>query len=208
MLQASPKNVIYVMRHGSTALDDSHRNDSWIDLPLSDEGRNEVVATLSDYLKLVPITCIYAAPFKRTQESAHILKSGMVSNPEIEISPESKTWNLGVLAGEVKQPNRKIVQSLLDHPDRKALNGESYNEFCKRFDAWLEKQKKDAAKEGPLLLVLSGSNCRRISELLFNDRDILDIDEAGLFMMYPDDSGWTAVVIAGHRDAEDHVLDS
>jgi broad specificity phosphatase PhoE len=205
MLATSPQ-VIYVMRHGRTALDAAHRTDSNLDLPLSDEGRRDVVEVLSDALKNVPIRCIYASNLKRTEETAHILKSGMPSNPEIEIRPDSDTWKLGSLAGEIKTNIRPFVLSLVANPDQKAPDGESYNEFTDRFDGFMdemEEEMESGDEPGPILIICSGSNCRRISERLFKDRDVLDIDESGLFMMYPaGDGNWSAVLI--HGGAENH----
>ncbi len=178
------KEFIYVMRHGRTALDELHRSDGWLDLPLSDEGRQNIVEVLSDYLKDIPFTCIYCAPLRRTEETAHILQSGISSHPEIELADEAMTWNLGSLAGD---------------PD-----GESYDDFTDRFDTWQDEQFDEVSDEGPFLEILSGSNCRRLSERLFNDRSVLDIDESGLFVMYKDVNGkWTADVICGHRDGDD-----
>jgi broad specificity phosphatase PhoE len=204
----SPRDVtgaplLYIMRHGRTALDVAHRSDGWLDLPLSDDGRREIVKVLSDYLKHARITCIYVAPLKRSMETGHILQSGIASKPDIEIAPEAITWNLGSLAGNPKQPNKSIVKDLLENPDKSAPDGESYGKFKERFDGWMEKQKKDAQRKGPFLIVLSGSNCRRISEKLFNDRSALDIDESGLFVMYFEYGKWTAEVVCGHRDKED-----
>jgi broad specificity phosphatase PhoE len=195
---------IYVMRHGQTALDKTHRSDGWIDLSLSDDGKKNVVATLADYLQEIPITCIYCSDLLRTEETAHIIQSGLVSHPKVIKCPEARTWNLGSLAGNPKKPNKKIVKDLLEHPSKSAPDGESYDEFKSRFDTFVEDQQKDAEKDGPLLLVLSGSNCRRISEMLYDDRSILDIDEAGLFMMYKSsNNSWSAKVIFGHRDEDE-----
>lgn len=202
--QPTQKQFIYVMRHGRTALDELHRSDGWLDLPLSDEGRQNIVEVLSDYLKDIPFTCIYCAPLRRTEETAHILQSGISSHPEIELADEAMTWNLGSLAGDPKQPNKVIVRDLLANPEKAAPDGESYEDFCGRFDTWQDKQFDEVGDEGPFLEILSGSNCRRLSERLFNDRSVLDIDESGLFVMYRDANGkWTADVIVGHRDEED-----
>lgn len=198
--------AIYVIRHGRTALDDTHRADGWLDLPLSDEGRQQIVQVLADYLRDVPITCIYCAPLKRTEETAHILQA-IPSHPEIEVAPEAMTWHLGDVAGSPKKANKAIVKYLLMHRGKKAPNGESYDDFTDRFDPWVDKMKEDAEKEGPILLVLSGSNCRRISECLFDNREMLDMDEAGLFVMKPTATGWTAQVIVGHRDDDDRAAD-
>lgn len=200
--------VIYLMRHGATALDDSHRSDSWIDLPLSDEGRNEVVGTMAEHLKGVPIQCIYTSDLKRAEETAHILKSGLTSDPDIEVKPAMRTWNLGDLAGDIKGGNKPMVVSLISHPNREAPNGESYNQFKERFDPFMEKQMKDVSsgrEPGPILQVLSGSNMRRMSEKLFDNRTILDVTESGLVMIYPTDGEWSAMVICGHKDDDDEA---
>ena len=174
------------------------------DLPLNDEGRQNIVVALSKFLKMVPITCIYTSPLRRTKETAEILKSGMISDPKIEVVPDIKTWNLGNLAGDNKTSNKTIVKDLLQHPSKQAPDGESYNEFMKRFDTFVEKLKKEAGKDGPFLMVLSGSSCRRLSEMVFRDRSELDIDEAGLFVLKPDENGeWSAKVIDKKRDAKE-----
>ena len=200
------KEFVYVMRHGATAMDISSRSDGYVDLPLSDEGREGLVETLSDHLKLVPITCIYAAPLRRTEETAHILKSGMASDPEIEIVDEALPFDLGTLGGEKKEVTKPQVQLLIDNPSKSAPNGESYDDFTERFDPWLEKMEKESKTEGPLLLVLSGSNLRRISELLFGDRETLDLDEAGLAVLSRSVNGkWTAETLCGAKEDHDEL---
>jgi broad specificity phosphatase PhoE len=171
------------------------------DLPLNDEGRKNVVITLAKHLKEKPITAIYTPSLLRTTETANILKSGITSEPSVNKVQDIKTWNLGSMAGDPKTPNKKVVKELIANPNKTAPDGESYNEFTDRFDSWLHKKEKQAKKDGPFLMVLSGSNCRRISELLFGDREALDMDEAGVFEMYPKANGeWTAKVICGQRD--------
>jgi len=198
------KERIYCIRHGQTALDDLHRSDGWLDLPLNDDGRKNVVLTLAKYLKKVPIKCIYTSPLKRTKETAEILKSGITSDPKIEESDEIKTWNLGSLAGDPKKPNKKVVKDLLDNPSKKAPDGESYDEFTSRFDSWIKKMETESKNNGPLLVVLSGSNCRRLGELMLGDRENLDMDEAGLFVLSPDEDGkWTARTVKGKRTPDE-----
>lgn len=194
--------VIYGLRHARTALDVTHRSDGWIDLPLSDEGRQNLVAVLSNQLKAIPITMIFAPDLRRTQETAHIVRSGMPSNPAIVTQNEIKTWNLGALAGDQKKPNKPVVKYLVNHPNVIPLGGESYGDFKSRFDGFMKQQMRDVESgkiQGPILDVFSGSNCRRLSEKLLGDRDILNVDESGLFMLYPSGDGkWSGMVIEGH----------
>lgn len=198
------KAQIYCMRHGQTALDDLHRSDGWLDLPLNDDGRKNVVINFDEYLKDVPIKKIFSSPLRRTEETAHIIESGMPDHPEVETVPELKTWNLGSLAGGKKKPNKKIVKDLLANPHKSAPDGESYDEFKDRFDSKIKELEKEAEKEGPFLIIFSGSNCRRLSEMLFDDRNVLDIDEAGIFVLYKrSDGSWTAKELKGLRSDED-----
>lgn len=198
------KQRIFCMRHGQTALDKLHRSDGWLDLPLSDKGRENVVLTLVKYLKKVPITRIYTPALKRAHETAEILKSGITSDPKIITEDTSKTWNLGSLAGDPKAPNKKVVKNFLDNPSKKAPDGESYDEFTGRFDPWLENLEKEAKENGPFLVILSGSNCRRAGEKLLGDREDLDIDESGLFVIKLDNDGkWTAEVVKGKRTPDE-----
>lgn len=198
------KQRIFCMRHGQTAMDALHRSDGWIDLPLTDEGRKNVVVTLAKYLKKVPITRIYTSPLKRTRETAEILKSGIVSDPKIIEAENAKTWNLGSMAGNPKKPNKKVVKNLIANPSEKAPDGESYDDFTGRFDTWLESLEKESKENGPFAAVFSGSNCRRIGEKLLGDREDLDIDESGLFVIKLDNYGnWTAEVVKGKRTPEE-----
>lgn len=200
---AKDKQRIFCIRHGQTALDDMHRSDGWLDLPLNDEGRQNIVLALK-FFKKVPITKIYTAPLRRTKETAEILQSGIVSHPDIEVAEAIKTWNLGSLAGDPKKPNKVVVKELLRNSAKKAPDGESYDEFTSRFDPFLEKLEKEAKEKGPFLMILSGSNCRRVSELCFDDREDLDMDESGTFVIYPDAEGkWTAKVVDKKRDLRD-----
>lgn len=194
--------IIYGLRHARTALDVTHRSDGQIDLPLSDEGRRELVAVLVEKLQGVPITAIYAAPLRRTQETAHIVKSGLPSDPPIITLPDLETWKMGQVAGREKESNKPVVKYLIKHPSVVPLGGESYDQFTGRFDPAMRRQMADVAAgkiKGPILDVFSGSNCRRLSQKLFGDREILNVDEAGLFMLHPSGDGkWSGMVIEGH----------
>lgn len=197
--------VILGMRHGQTALDISHRCDSWLDLPLSDEGREDVVQTLSDHLKDFNIKQIFTPSLRRCEESGHIISTGLPAAPPVTIDDQMRTWNLGTIGGDKKNKERRaMVKDLLEHPNKPAPGGgETYGEFTKRFDTFLDKQMRAVESGkilGPILDIISGSNCRRIGERFLGDRDAADLDEGGLLMMYPDEGGWSVTIIAGYDD--------
>ena len=195
------KEPIYVMRHGRTALDALKRSDGWLDFPLTDDGRRGIIPA-QQYLKDIPkhLCCIYAPSLKRNQETAEIIQSGMgIDPPDIVTSDEAKTWNLGKkLLGSKKYPNRPIVEYYMKHPDETPEGGESMNAFCKRFLGWF-KQLAGEKRAGPVLLVLSGSNIRELSQHLTGDREALDLDEGGLMELNHKGKSWTGTPIMGSK---------
>lgn len=197
----SDKEPVYVMRHGMTALDAMGRSDGWLDFPLTDDGRRGMIPA-QQYLKDIkpPLVCIYAPFLKRNMETAEIIQSGLTPEPKIEVSEEARTWNLGKkLLGSKKYPNRPVVKYYMEHPDETPEGGESLNAFYKRFMTWFEKMLSEK-REGPILLVLSGSNIREISMHCTGDRETLDLDEGGLLELRPAGKSWTGTVILGGKE--------
>lgn len=197
----SSPQTIWVIRHGRTALDKSKRSDGHIDLPLSDDGRRNIVAVYQHFLRGIPFSHIFSSPLKRTMETAHIIASGNNPAPPIFAEPGLNTWNLGLLAGGVKKQNKPLVEHLLKNPEEAPPNGDPYKKFSNDFDSTIHQQQSellDGTLGGPILDVCSGSNCRRLSETSTGDRHALNVDEGGLFLLYPSGNGhWSAFLVHG-----------
>lgn len=192
--------VVYLMRHGRTALDLEHRSDGWLDMPLDAQGQLTTVPA-QQRLKAIPLKTIYAPSLKRTTETAEIMKSGNIGDPPIDDSEESKTWNLGILAGTRKRYGRPAVQRLVDNPDRVPKGGESYNAFKGRFLPWFKARLKEARSSGePILIVCSGSNLRLIGKEVLGEPDIVDLDEGGLAELSYKDGKWVPKVLYGAKE--------
>lgn len=195
--------TVYIMRHGRTSMDmGANRSDGWLDMPLTDEGRMKLIPA-QQLLKMIPLVKIYAPNLRRTEETAQIIKSGVMSDPDVVVEPKARTWNLGALAGVKKEDGRPVVKRLKENPDSPAPKGESFNEFKGRFLPWFNKVAKQAAKdEAPILVVLSGSNLRVLgTELLGGDESTVDLDEGGLAALHGAGGIWHAEVYLGHEDA-------
>lgn len=196
--------TVYVMRHGRTSMDmGSNRSDGWLDFPLTDEGRVKLIPA-QQMLKLEPLTAIYAADLLRTSETASLVKSGTLSNPPVIIEPKARTWNLGpLIAGTKKEDGRPKVKLLKQNPDTAAPGGESFNEFKGRFLPWFQKIAKQALKDGPCLVVLSGSALRILGTdfCLGGDESDVDLDEGGLAALHFMGGSWTPQTLLGHEDA-------
>lgn len=196
--------AIYLMRHGHTVLDASHRSDGWLDMPLSDAGRLALIPA-QQHLKTVPLACIYCPNLKRTVETAQIIKSGTLSQPDVEIANDARTWNLGILAGTRKRYGRPEVQKLMENPDRAPMGGESFNDFRDRFLPWFNEATEDATRAQPVLYVGSGSNLRLLGQALLGDVEAVDLDEGGLACLHYVNGKWCGEVILGPDDQSDDI---
>ena len=195
---------LYVLRHGKTVLDDEKRSDGWLDYPLSDEGRVGLIDA-QQFLKQAPITCVVTCSLRRCAETAHIVASGMLTHPPIGINDATRTWNLGVLIGTKKKPNRPFVKFLMEHPDQSPEGGESMDDFRKRFLTILAPLIQRVRDGESVLLVGSGSVVREISQLLTGDHETFDLDEGGLMMVTPNMRGkmvGKVILGAANDDAE------
>jgi broad specificity phosphatase PhoE len=192
---------VYIMRHGATAMDmGSNRSDGWLDLPLTDEGRVELIQA-QQMLKCVPLKVIYVPDLKRTIETGEIVASGTASDPTVVEVAQARTWNLGIIAGMKKEDGRPKVKDLKLNPTRKPPGGESYSEFKTRFLAWLlPLMAKQEKSKQPVLLVLSGSTLRLIGLEYFDSEDDCDLAEGGLAALHYD-GDWECEVLLGHEDA-------
>jgi broad specificity phosphatase PhoE len=194
--------TVYVMRHGQTAMDmGENRSDGWLDMPLTDEGRMHLIPA-QQLLKSIPLSTIYAPNLRRTQETAEIVKSGVMSDPNVVIDPLARTWNLGVLAGVKKSQGRPRVKLLMSDPDTVPPGGESFNQFRQRFLPWFNDVVDKTIEAGsPVLLVLSGSNLRTLGkQILGGDERTIDLDEGGLAALHNVDGQWHVEVLLGHED--------
>lgn len=196
--------AVFVMRHGHTVLDASHRSDGFLDFPLSDDGRMGLIPA-QQMLKTVPLKTIHAPNLKRTVETAHIIASGTASKPALNIADDARTWNLGILAGTRKRYGRPEVQKLMETPDRAPMGGESFNDFKDRFLPWFDEATKDATRAEPVLYVGSGSNLRLIGQMLLGDKDALDLDEGGLAVLHNVGGQWHGEALIGPNDQQDDI---
>lgn len=202
MPESGADACVYLMRHGATAMDmGSNRSDGWLDMPLTDEGRLELIEA-QQMLKAVPLKTIYTSDLKRTIETGEIVASGTASDPEVVSVRDARTWNLGIIAGMKKSDGRPKVKDLKENPKARPPGGESYSEFKARFLSWLLPimAKQEKAKQ-PVLLVLSGSSLRLIGLEYFDSEDDCDLGEGGLAALSYSGGKWDCVALLNHEDA-------
>lgn len=197
--------TIYLMRHGHTPMDTLKRSDGWLDLPLSDKGRIGLIGP-QQYLKLEKIKNIYAAPLRRTLETAHIMQSGVMSAPDVVSAKQAITWDLGALAGTPKRYSHPKVERYMHKQNERPKGGESYAEFKKRFVPWFHARVEEAKESSkPVLIIGSGTNLRLVGQILFGSPESINVDEGGLVALKQVAGKWTHEIIFGGKDASEHM---
>lgn len=78
-----PTSRIYLVRHGATEWNQTHRFQGRSDVPLSDDGRKQVQAT-AVALKDTPFAAIYTSPLSRARDTALSIKAYHPDIPLIE----------------------------------------------------------------------------------------------------------------------------
>jgi len=196
---------VFIMRHGKTPMDVLKRSDGWLDLPLSDEGRMGIVPA-QQYLKLEKIKTIFAPPLRRTEETAHIVQSGILTGPDVKRAKDAITWDLGILAGTPKRYSKPKVVRLMANPTAKPKGGESYGDFKKRYMGWFKREVVPTAeREGAVLVLCSGSNLRLLGKVLLGNEDDVNLDEGGLAKLCYANGKWTFQDIMGDKDTSRHM---
>lgn len=145
--------MLYLLRHEETSLNVENRFRGTANPPLSADGKR-AAERLSHSLHFEPdrIVCDSMA---RTCQTAKIVASGQ----HIETDEGLRPWDIGDISGTEKTEAamRNFQASYVDHPGRRPPNGESLNEFLRRWKSVYQGY-LDAARSLDILLVVHGSN--------------------------------------------------
>jgi len=135
---------IVLIRPGSTDYDLQGRIQGTLDMPLSDQGRDEVVRAL-DNLRGRSLAAIYCAPCEAAMQTAEIIGQAL----QVKVKPLDNLRNLdqglwqGMLVDEVKVKQPKVYRQWQEHPENVCPpNGEMLAEAAERIDEAVEKLAK------------------------------------------------------------------
>lgn len=125
------KHVGWLVRHGSTGLNDKGIARGSADVPLDATGIAEA-RRLGQALKGRNVGSIVTDDMKRTTATAAIIAKA-IGGMKVTHDPKLRTLDIGSLSG---QPDDKVIplvaKHIKDHPDTPLPNGESYNQYIKR----------------------------------------------------------------------------
>ena len=132
---------IVLIRPGSTDYDLQGRIQGTLDVPLSDQGRDEVSQAI-DGLRGRSLTAIYCAPCEAAQETAEIIGQALA----VKVKPLENLRNLdqglwqGMLVDEVRVKQPKVYRQWQEHPENVCPpEGEMLAEAAERIDDAMEK---------------------------------------------------------------------
>jgi len=123
--------IILIMRHGETDLNkEKYFFNSKIDCSLN-KGGIEQTKKIREFLKKENIDIIYSSPYKRTRETAEIIRSGFKNKPPIRIDNRLSELDFGIFDGKslsyVKKHYRRIYNERRKNKFQyKIQGGESY----------------------------------------------------------------------------------
>lgn len=135
------KPIAFLVRHPETEVADLHIFVSWMDVDLSDEGKEqmqEVVDLLNEY----DIREIYSSPLKRCVLFAEKYADGRPVLQHRSLLP----WNRGILTGISQDQGEDALNLFLEHPDVRIPQGESRIECEDRLTEFFEPALKQAEK--------------------------------------------------------------
>lgn len=129
------RELIFI-RHGATHLNSTDsavdRIRGWRDVPLTKVGRQEA-EEVAHLLENDPPDVIVTSDLERARETAEII-SQILDVPIKWITTKFRPWNTGIYTGKPSADAVPVLLKLVsESPDEKIPEGESFNDFSKRF---------------------------------------------------------------------------
>lgn len=147
---------ILLVRPGTTEYDQQGRVQGTLDIPLCEDGRQEVEAMVSQ-LREQPITAVYSSPNQSAQQTAEALAAAI----DMKVKTIDKFENLdhglwqGMLVSDVKAKQPKVYRQWQEQPETVCPpQGETLSDAKERVQAALARLVKKHKAEGLLALVV------------------------------------------------------
>jgi glucosyl-3-phosphoglycerate phosphatase len=170
---------MYLVRHGSTEANAGNLFRGWNDYPLDAEGLQSA-DEIANYFSYVRVGQVVSSDLTRAMQTAEMIPSPNIVDRNCMIRP----WNIGDFAGQPRSnENMRKLKAHVDNPDMQISNGESLNEFRKRWEQTLHDYLVRSNKDYPIVIVTHTSNIVAAHHILIPDKELLpeheDIVEPG-----------------------------
>ncbi|HZS43339.1 MAG TPA: histidine phosphatase family protein [Candidatus Paceibacterota bacterium] len=160
------KTVAFIVRHGSTRLNDENKYRGQLDVPLDERGKREA-KEVAEFLKNQPIGQAWTSDLRRAKDTAkEILKGrGLKAIPTEKLRP----LDSGKFAGKSKDEYKEQMEYYHEHPEEKIPGGESINGANNRMRKPLLKAFRAGLRGKPSLVSAHASVIHSAGHLLHNN---------------------------------------
>jgi broad specificity phosphatase PhoE len=162
---------ILLIRPGTTEYDQQGRVQGTLDIPLCEDGRQEV-DTMVNQLRDQPITAVYSSPSQSAQQTAEAL----AVSRDLKVKTVDKLENLdhglwqGMLVSDVKAKQPKVYRQWQEQPETVCPpQGETLSDAKERVQSVLAKRVKKHKSEGLLAVVVPEPLASVIRKVLRQD---------------------------------------
>jgi probable phosphoglycerate mutase len=162
---------ILLIRPGTTEYDQQGRVQGTLDIPLCEDGRQEVAAMIGQ-LRQQPITAVYSSPNQSAQQTAEALAATL----DLKVKTIDKFENLdhglwqGMLVSDVKAKQPKVYRQWQEQPETVCPpQGETLSDAKERVQGALAKLMKKHKAEGLLALVVPEPLASVVRKVLRHD---------------------------------------
>jgi probable phosphoglycerate mutase len=147
---------ILLIRPGTTEYDQQGRVQGTLDIPLCEDGRQEVDAMVGQ-LRQQPITAVYSSPSQSAKQTAEALAAKL----DLKVKTIDKLENLdhglwqGMLVSDVKAKQPKVYRQWQEQPETVCPpQGETLSDAKERVQGAIAKLVKKHKSEGLLAMVV------------------------------------------------------
>ena len=161
---------VLLIRTGTTEYECQGRVQGTLDIPLSEDGRQQVEQAAEE-LRETPIDSCYVGPCRATQQSAEILADELKLKPKTVDDLRNLDHGLwqGMLISDVKSKQPKVYRQWQEHPETVCPpEGESLQVVRERLQRAMTKIAKKQ-KTGTVALVVAGPIARMLRSGLRED---------------------------------------
>jgi len=162
---------ILLLRPGATEYDQQGRIQGTLDIPLSEDGRQEVESLVNE-LRSQPLEAIYTSPCQSAQQTADSLGKAIQVNPKTVEKLQNLDHGLwqGMLVEDVKIKQPKVYRQWQDQPETICPpQGETVSEAEERIRSVITKLIKKHKAKGLIALVVPEPLASVVSHVLRKD---------------------------------------
>ena len=146
------KNKYFLLRHGQALSNIENVISCWPEkreFPLTEEGRVQIKES-AEKLSDKKIDMIFSSDLLRTKQTAKIVaeKLGL----EVKYDERLREYNVGVYNSKSIVDYFKVFDSQLERFQKKAENGENYNDVKKRMRSFIDEKEKEFSDKNILVV--------------------------------------------------------